>query len=59
MDKKMKKKSLCKWDKDDVKKNWAEMADLVGKSKFLCGNCLRSAKLKGNLCKPTKIPKPA
>jgi len=59
MDKKLKKKSLCKWSKDDVKDNWSEMYDLVGKSKFMCERCLRSARLKGNLCKPEKLPKPA
>lgn len=55
MDKKLKKKSLCKWDKDDVKKNWNEMADLLGTSKFVCLRCLRSSKLKGTLCKPEKL----
>jgi hypothetical protein len=59
MNKKMKKKSLCKWDKSDVKDNWSEMFDVVGKSKFMCERCLRSARLKGNLCKPEKLPKPA
>ena len=55
MDKNMKKKSLCKWGKDEVKKNWNEFYDLMGKSKFVCGKCLRSSKLKGTLCKPEKL----
>jgi hypothetical protein len=55
MDKKLKKKSLCKWGKDDAKKNWGELYDLLGKSKFVCGKCLRSSKLKGTLCKPEKL----
>ncbi|BBO86096.1 hypothetical protein [Desulfosarcina ovata] len=59
MDKKLKKKSLCKWDKSDAQESWAEFSGLVGKSKFVCGKCLRSAKLKGMLCKPEKLAKPA
>lgn len=59
MDNKLKKKSLCKWDRDDVKKNWNDLYDLMGKSKFMCEKCLRSSRLKGNLCKPEKLPKPA
>ncbi len=55
MDKKLKKKSLCKWGKGDVKNNWDELYDLLGKSKFVCGKCLRSSKLKGTLCKPEKL----
>jgi len=55
MDKKLKKKSLCKWDKEDAKKNWDELYDILGKSKFVCGKCLRSSKLKGTLCKPEKL----
>jgi hypothetical protein len=59
MDKKLKKKSLCKWDMDTAKQNWDEMVDLLGKSKFVCGKCLRSSKLKGTLCKPEKLVKSA
>ncbi len=55
MDKKLKKTSLCKWDKDDVKQNLNELVDLLGKSKFFCTRCLRSSKLKGTLCKPEKL----
>ena len=59
MEKKLKKKSFCKWSREDVKSNWDELYDLMGKSKFVCEKCLRSAKLKGNLCKPEKLVKPA
>lgn len=55
MDKKLKKKSLCKWARDDVKNNWEEFSELVGKSKFFCEKCLRSSRLKGTLCKPEKL----
>lgn len=59
MEKKLKKKSFCKWSREDVKSNWDELYDLMGKSKFVCEKCLRSAKLKGNLCKPEKLVKSA
>jgi hypothetical protein len=55
MNKKLKKKSLCKWGKDDAKKNWGELHDLLAKSKYVCGKCLRSSRLKGTLCKPEKL----
>jgi hypothetical protein len=55
MNKKLKKTSLCKWGKDDVKKNWDELADILATSKFVCGKCLRSSRLKGTLCKPEKL----
>lgn len=58
MEKKLKKKSLCKWGKDDVKKNWNDLHELLAKSKFVCEKCLRSSKLKGTLCKPEKIVQP-
>ena len=59
MDNKLKKKSFCKWDKDDLKKNWNEMAELVGNAKYICEKCLRTSNLKGNLCKPEKLVKSA
>ena len=55
MDKKLKKKSLCKWGKDDAKNNWDKLYVLLAKSKFVCGKCLPSSKLKGTLCKPEKL----
>ena len=55
MEKKLKKKSLCKLDKSDANDNWAEIVDLVEKPKYLCERCLRAARLKGNLCKPRKL----
>ncbi len=58
MDKKLKKKSLCKWAKEDVKNNPAELYDLLSKSKYMCGKCLRSSRLKGTLCKPEKLVQP-
>lgn len=59
MDKKMKRKSLCKWKKEDVKKNGEELIDLLSHSKYLCQKCLRSSRLKGTLCKPEKLDRMA
>jgi hypothetical protein len=55
MDKKLKKKSLCKWGKDDARKNRDELHDLLGRSKFFCEKCLRSSKLEDTLCKPVRL----
>jgi hypothetical protein len=55
MDKKLKRKSLCKWKKDDVKKNREDLTDLLAQSKYFCSKCLRSSRLKGTLCKPEKL----
>ena len=55
MDKKLKKKSLCKWAKEDVKNNPEGLYELLSKSKYMCGKCLRSSRLKGTLCEPEKL----
>jgi hypothetical protein len=34
MDKKLKKKSLCKWSKEDAKKNWEELYCTAGQIKI-------------------------
>jgi hypothetical protein len=59
MDKKLKKKSLCKWGNEDVKRNPQALYDLLSKSKYVCGKCLRSSRLKGTLCKPEKLVQPS
>jgi hypothetical protein len=55
MDKKLKKKSLCKWKKEDVKNNRDGLVDILATSKYFCEKCLRSSRLKGTLCKPEKL----
>ena len=52
MEKKLKKKSFCKWDKSDIKKNINAIYDLTAKPKYVCKNCARVSKLKANVCKP-------
>jgi hypothetical protein len=57
MNKKLKKKSLCKWGKSEIDKNWDALHDLLAESKYACRKCLRSSRLKGTLCKPEKLVK--
>ncbi len=57
MDKKLKKKSFCKWGKDDLKKNLDAIYSLVANPKYICEKCARVSKLKANLCKPYKFAK--
>lgn len=52
MDKKLKKKSFCKWDKNDIKKNIEKIYELTAKPKYVCQKCARVSKLKANVCKP-------
>jgi hypothetical protein len=55
MEKKLKKKSLCKWTKSDAKRNWEGLQDILATSRYVCQKCLRSSRLKGTLCKPKKL----
>jgi hypothetical protein len=52
MDDRLKKKSFCKWNKEDIKENISLIYDLTAKPKFVCQNCARVARRKSNLCKP-------
>ena len=52
MDDKLKKKSFCKWDKEDIKENIDLIYELTAKRKFVCQNCARVGRYKANLCKP-------
>jgi hypothetical protein len=52
MDDKLKKKSFCRWDKEDIKESIDLIYELTAKPKFVCQNCARVARRKANLCKP-------
>jgi hypothetical protein len=52
MSEKLKKKTFCKWGKEDIKDNIATLYALTRKPNFVCQNCARVAKQKVNLCKP-------
>lgn len=55
MDKKLKNKSFCKWDKSDIKKNISGIYALTADPKYVCEKCARVSKLKINVCKPLKF----
>jgi hypothetical protein len=57
MNDKLKKKSFCKWDKEDIKENIDLIYELTAKRKFACQNCARVARYKANLCKPKAFEK--
>ena len=59
MDKKLKSKSLCKWKREEVNKNSAELVAFLSHSKYFCERCLRSSRLRGTLCKPEKLDRMA
>ena len=49
---KAKKKELCKWKQDDIKKNIDDFSDIVRNPKFVCKKCGRVADKKKWLHKP-------
>lgn len=55
MDKKLKKKSFCKWEKNDIKKNIMKIYEMTAEPKYVCEKCARVSKLKANVCKPHKF----
>ena len=55
MDKKLKTKTFCKWDKGDIKKNSDGIYELTANPKYFCEKCARVSKLKGSVCKPHKF----
>lgn len=57
MDSKLKKKSFCKWGKDNIQDNLAEVIELTAKPKYVCQKCARVARRKANVCDPYEIPK--
>ena len=57
MDNKLKKKSLCKWGKENIKKNMADVIDLTVQPKYVCQKCARGARRKTNVCDPYQVTK--
>ncbi len=55
MDKKLEKKSFCKWGKNDIKANIDAIYELTADPRYVCEKCARVAKLKANVCKPHKF----
>lgn len=55
MAKDLKKKSFCKWEKGDIKKNIGKIYKLTANPKYVCEKCARVSRLKANVCKPYKF----
>jgi hypothetical protein len=55
MDSKLKKKSFCKWGKENIKKNMADVIDLTAQPKYVCQKCARVARRKANVCDPFQV----
>lgn len=53
----MGKKTLCKWDKEDLKERFKEYKKLVRAASFICRKCGRAAVDEDLLCKPEKLKK--
>jgi hypothetical protein len=48
-------KTLCKWDKDDIKDNLKELKKIVAQPRYVCKKCGRAAKDDDLLCKPEEL----
>lgn len=50
-------KTLCKWDKDEIKDKLKELKKVVAAPRFICRKCARAAKKEEYLCKPEPLEK--
>ncbi len=50
-----KDKTLCKWDKDEIKDNMKTLKKLVSEARFICRKCGRAARKEESLCKPEEL----
>ncbi len=55
MEKDLKAKTFCKWEKGTIKKNRTVLYDLTAAPNYFCGKCARVAKQKHNVCKPFRF----
>jgi len=53
--KKLRKKSLCKLNKDDISNHLNEISELIKEPEFICTKCARAASTENMLCKPVRI----
>jgi hypothetical protein len=49
---------FCQLGKKEIEENFAVIAEVVSKPKYICEKCARVSKKKKNLCKPKKLPSP-
>lgn len=52
-------KTLCKWDKEEIKDNLKELKKIVAEPRFICRKCARAARKEEYLCKPEPLEKKA
>lgn len=50
-------KTLCKWDKDEIKDNLKELKKIVAEPRYVCKRCGRAARKEDHLCKPEPLDK--
>lgn len=49
------KKTICEWNKDEIKNDLDKLKAIVTPPKFICRKCGRVAKESDYLCKPEKL----
>ena len=52
-----KNKTMCKWDKSSIDKDFDDFKKMVTSPTHACGKCGRVANDKKALCKPIKLSK--
>jgi hypothetical protein len=48
-------RSLCKWDKEEIRKHLPVLAQGALRGRYICRKCARVAEHRSLLCKPEKI----
>ncbi len=48
-------KTICKWEKDEVRDDLEKLKELVNPPHFICRKCGRVAKESDYLCKPVEM----
>lgn len=48
-------KEICEWSKDDLRKHFELLCEIVAEPKFVCRNCGRAANRKKWLCEAKKL----
>jgi len=49
-------RTLCDWEKDDIREELELLAKLVSKPAYVCRKCARAAAAEAVLCKPIPLP---
>ena len=51
-------RTLCDWEKDEIREELALLARLISPPSYVCRKCARAAAGKAVLCKPIPLPPP-